>query len=327
MPTAENAQLKMEVAQEPVALEILADSGDHTIFTTSEAPLSRVSGFTPTIRPNGVKTGGAITPAVSGTNNLVDVAALTCNLAGVETSVAADTDVAVTRTAAGDAFQITSITVNSGGTIAAVAGTEGPAFSETRAAAGGPPLIPVGSIEIGQVRLTSNTDAAILASEIKQVPGTHKELAAYPLYDVDYRTGEVTFVSALPLSHTGAVPKRTYAEYYTPVRIALPEVSAFKAPEESHSITSTQTYDGTRASSAKSLNQGSFNEKVLDGVTDFVVQHQGKNLWWQFFPDRAIAGVYLEGQGILGVTRNFPADGLIDVAATISSEQKWTEVS
>lgn len=327
MPTAENAQLKMEVAQEPVALEILTDSGDHTIFTTSDAPLSRVSGFTPTIRPNGVKTGGVITPAASGTNNLVDVSAFTCNLAGVETSVAAATDIAVTRTAAGTAFQINSITVNSAGTVVNVAGTEGAAFTETRAAAGGPPLIPVGSIEIGQVRLTSNTDAAILASEIKQVPGTHKELAYYPLYSVDYRTGEVTFVSALPLSHTGPVPKRTYAEYYTPVLIALPEVSAFKPPEVTNSTSSVQTYDGSRASTSEALNQGTFEEEVQDGVTDFVVQHKGKNLWWEFYADRAIANVYITGLGTLAITRTFPADASIHVAATISPEAPWTEVS
>lgn len=327
MPTAENAQLKMEVAQEPVALEILLDSGDHTIFTTSDSPISRRTGFTPIIRPNGIKTGGVITPAAALSNNTVDVSAFTCNLAGVETSVAAATGVAVVRTAGGTAFQINSITVNSAGSVVNVAGTEGAAFVETRAAAGGPPLIPVGSIEIGQVRLTSNTDAVIAASEIKQVPGSHKELASYPLYDIDYRTGEVTFVSALPLSHTGPVPKRTYAQYYTPVLIALPEVSAFKAPEESATSTSIQTYDGTRASSAKSLNQGSFNEKMQDGATDFVVQNAGLNLWYQFFPDRNISGVYLTGQGILGIARSFPADGLIDCACTISSEQKWTEVS
>lgn len=327
MPTAENAQLKMEVAQDPVALEILTDSGDHTIFNTSDFPLSRVSGFTPTIRPNGIKTGGAITPAASLANNQVDVAAFTCNLAGVETSVAAATNLAVIRTAGGTAFQINSVTVNSAGTVVNVAGTEGAAFVETRAAAGGPPLIPVGSIEIGQVRLTSNADAPVLPSEIKQVPGAHTEYSYYPGYAVDYRTGAVTFVAALPLSHTGPVPKRTYAEYYTPVLIALPEVSAFKPPETTNSISSVQTYDGSRASTAESLNQGTFEEEVQDGTTDFVVQHKGKNLWWQFYPDRALAGVYLTGLGTLAIVRTFPADASTHVAATISPEAPWTEVS
>ncbi len=323
MPTAENAQLKMEVAQSLVAYEILTDLGDHKLFDASGAPWSRVAGFAPSVLPNGIKTGGLITPDSSG-NNKVLIAALTCNLAGVAISVAAG-GLTVTRTAAGGAFQINSITINSAGALANVAGTEGSAFVETRGAAGGPPYIPVGSIEVGQVRLTSNTDALVLASEIVQVPNMHMELASYPLWTVDYLNGQITFVAALPLAHTGDLAKRTYAQYYTPILVALPNVSDFQFPEVTHAVTSVQTYDGTIASSSKSLNQGQFKAKLQDGINDLVVQNKDKILWFQFFPDKNQSSSGYT-QGTLGVARTFPPGGLLEAACTISAESKAVEV-
>ncbi len=322
MATGENAQLKVEVAQELVASEIMTDSGDHTTFTASDSPWSRASGFTPTVLPNGIKTGGVMIGTA--VNNQVAISAITCNLAGVATTVAGG-NLLATRTAAGTTFQITSMTINSSAALAAVAGTEGAAFVETRGAAGGPPYIPVGSIEIGQVRLTSNTDAVVAATEIKQVPGTHKELASYPLWSVDYLNGKITFVAALPLIHTADVVKRTYAQFYTPVLVAIPDASDFKFPEETFSLTSVQTYDGTIASSAKSLNQGTFKAKLQDGLTDIVVEQSSKNLWFQFFPDKnnAASGFC---QGILGISRTFPAGGLLDCDCTISAEKKSVAV-
>jgi hypothetical protein len=323
MATGENARLTMEVSQTPVASEIMTDSGDHTTFTGSAAPWSRVSGFTASVLPNGVKTGGVLT--ATAVNNQVAVSALTCNLNGVATSVAGGTLLA-TRTAAGLTFQITSMTVTAAGALAAVPGTEGAALVETRGAAGGPPFIPIDSIEIGQVRLTSNTDAVIAVSEIKQVPGTHKELASYPLWAVDYLNGDITFVSVLPLSHTGSIVKRTYAAYYTPVLVAIPDASDFKFPEETFTLTSVQTYDGTIASSSKSLNQGTFKAKLQDGLTDLVVVHAGENLWFNFFPDKN-ASAHGSCQGILGISRTFPADALLDCDCTISAEKKSVVVA
>src|SRR5512143_2984440 len=163
MPSAANAKLQYEAGQALVAMAAMTDSGDQQTFTLANASVwSSKSGYDPQIFPNGLATGGAVVPAVSGTNDKIDVAALTCYLAGVLTSVAAAADTSITRPATA-VSKIDSITVTSAGAIAVVAGTDGSttAFSETRAAAGGPPLIPVGSIEIAQVRLISNTAAAI----------------------------------------------------------------------------------------------------------------------------------------------------------------------
>jgi len=161
MPTAENGKLDFEAGQTSYAMAALTDSGDNTIFNSAVTIFSGANGKAPDIRPNGVITGGAIVPAVSGTNNLVDVAGLTCYLAGVNTTVAAGLDTAITR-ASTNVASISSITITSAGAIAVVKGTDSlsTAFSETRAAAGGPPLIPVGSIEIGQVRTTTNVSWA-----------------------------------------------------------------------------------------------------------------------------------------------------------------------
>ena len=170
MATAENAKLQYEAGQNAVAMSALTDSGDHTLFTSAATLWSGKAGNAPVIRPNGLLTGGALT--TNATNNLVTVAALTCNLAGVVTSVAGASSPAITRPAT-NVSKVNSITVNSSGALAVVAGTDGAttAFSETRGAAGGPPLIPVGSIEIGQVRVTTSAAGLIAASEIFQVVG------------------------------------------------------------------------------------------------------------------------------------------------------------
>ena len=139
------------------------------------------------------------------------------------------------------------------------------AFVETRAAAGGPPLIPVGSIEIGQVRTTSVTAAVVLATEIFQVVGQHQESTLQPSYDEDFVNGEITFNEALPAIHTGAVPKKVYVKGATPIFATVPKASAWVPAESTYSITSTDTYDGAIGSSATALGQASFNCILTDG--------------------------------------------------------------
>ena len=75
MATAENAKLEYEAGQAAVAMSALTDSGGATVFTSAAATWSGRSGYAPVVRPDGLLTGGAITPAV--TNNVVNVAALT----------------------------------------------------------------------------------------------------------------------------------------------------------------------------------------------------------------------------------------------------------
>ncbi len=176
--------IRYEAGQTAYPFEALTDSGDNTEFSASFAPVSNASGYEPKVAPYGLMTGGAITPHTD--NNKVTVAALTASMAGATgadsdgTVVVASGAVTITR-AATNVSKVNSITVDATGSLAAVAGTDGASalFTETRGAAGGPPLIPVGSIEIGQVRTTTSTAAAVTTGQIYTVPGLH--VIGFPL--------------------------------------------------------------------------------------------------------------------------------------------------
>jgi len=317
--------VRYESGQTSYAFEEMTDSGDQTLFEASFSPLSRVSGFEPVIAPYGLKTGGVITPGTA--NDEVDVAALTVVAPGMTgadsdgvVTVAADT-VSITRGLTTDTHNITSITVDSTGAIVAVSGTDSTAFSETRGAAGGPPLIPVGSVEIGQVRTTSVTAALVLSTEIYQVPGLHQERTDYPVYEIDYACGCITFVDALPTIHTGTVAKKVYISGATPLFAPVPKASDWVPAESTYSITSTDTYDGPIGSSSSTLNQASFNAVLTDGITDNFIGLKGNNLWFEFRPDRDATLPKQLTQGILGVSRTFPAGGgSITATCTVTPE-------
>lgn len=336
MSTAEQARLQYEAGQTAVPMAALTDGGDHLTFTSAASLWSGKSGYAPVVRPNGLLTGGAVTPDSATADNAVDVAALTCYLAGVATSVAAG-GLSASRGVTTDTHRITSITVDSSGALAAVAGVDHTAFSEVRGANGGPPYIPVGSIEIAQVRLTSVTDAPIEAEEIFQVPGTHRELSGFPLYDINYGPtvvggvqtiagGSVTFEEALPLIHTGDTAKKVYASYASPIFSTVSRVSDFVPPETSHSVSSTQIYGGTIGSSSSTLNQGSFIAYLTNGLQDPLIQLRNEILWFKFFPDR-YAAPYSLNQGKLGIARTYPVAGQIQAVCTISAERAGVDLA
>lgn len=323
MATAENAKLEYEAGQNAVAMSALTDSGDATVFTSAAATWSGRSGYAPVVRPDGLLTGGAITP--SATNNEVNVAALTCNLAGVSTAVAGD-EVTITRPAT-NVSKVISITVNSSGALAAVAGTDGAttAFVETRGAAGGPPLIPVGSIEIGQVRVTTSAAGVVSAAQIYAVPGLHVERADFPLYDINYTEGQVEFLAELPKIHTGTLPKGVFASYASPIFTEV-DSSDFVPPETSHSVSSTQIYGRTIGATSSTLGQGSFTAYLANGVSDGFVALKNETLWFRFYPDR-YQSAYILAQGKLGISRTFPAGDQIQAACTISANEPAIEVA
>jgi len=328
MPTAENAKLDYEGGQTSYAMGALTDSGDHLTFSSSATLWSRRTGYAPVIRPNGILTGGVVIPAVTVANDKVDVSALTCNLAGVVTSVAASVATLTITRPATAVSKVNSITVNSSGAFAVVAGTDGSttAFSETRAAAGGPPLIPVGSIEVAQVRVISNTAAVITAAQIFQVIGTHRETASYPQYTVNYSEGTITLLAALPLIHTGVVAKAIYASYAAPIFAEIALADAFKAPETTHAVSSTQIYNTTLGSSKATLGQGAFTAYLDDGVTDPLVELKNEYLWFRFYPSR-YSSSYLLCQGKLGINRTWPAGDNIQAACTVSATSAALEVA
>ncbi|OGC00142.1 hypothetical protein A2V82_16535 [candidate division KSB1 bacterium RBG_16_48_16] len=324
--SAENAKLQYESGQTLVPMAALTDSGDHKIFTAALSPWSGKNTFAPIVRPDGVVTGGAVVPT-SGQNNKVDAAALTCYLIGVLTSVSAAAGTTLTRPATNVA-KVSSITVNSAGVIAVVAGTDGATqeFSETRGAAGGPPFVPVGSIEVAQVRLITSAAAVVTAAEIFTVAGQHQERYDYPVWDESNVNGAVTFSAALSLAHTGSVAKKVYAQYYTPIFADVSLASDFAPPENSYSVSSTQIYGTTLGKTAASLGQGKFTAFLSDGVTDPLVGLKGEILWFKFFPDR-YKTPYMLAQGKLGISRAFPVADNIKADCTISAAEVGKEVA
>lgn len=337
MPSAENAILEYEAGQNAVAMAALTDEGDHLTFVSGDNLWSDKAGYEAVVRPNGLETGGNVTPAASGSDDVVDVAALTCFLAGVTTPVAAETDQAITRGAA-ENFTKHSVTVTSAGAIAVIDGTEGTSFSNTRGAAGGPPWIPTGSIEIAQIHISNKTAAPITADEIKQVPGTHREMYSYPTWVENRVSVEnnvmgyagITFNAALPLIHSDdagstTAAKKVYASYYTPEFAEIPNAYDFVRPANSYSVNSTQVYGGTVGSASRSLGAGSFSFSCRDGITDGLFAEEGSNLWFKFRPHRLkTPAIYT--QGILGMKESFPAGDAISAECTISAEQEGKRV-
>lgn len=334
---ASNAKISYESGQNIVSFVALTDQGDHKDFRCADPFWSNKAGYEPDVKPNGLATGGAVSEAVSGTNDMVDVAALTAYLAGVVTSVGANPDLPIARPTATHVKY--SITITAGGALSAVKGTESTSFSTTRGAAGGPPLILTDSIEIAQVWLSSATPAAITSDEIKQVVGTHCERYDYPTWEEMTFNVEngclgnagVIFAAALPLIHSEespvlAAPKAVYAQYYEPEFADISKSTDFVPPETTYSTSSTQYYGGAIGSKSSSLGQGSFTAFLKDGVSDALIGLKGACLFFKFFQNKLNSTPYIITQGTLGVSRKFPASDQIQAACTISAESAATEV-
>ncbi len=325
--TAENGKLVYEAGQTSYAMEALTDSGDNTTFTSNATYFSGRAGYEPDVRPDGVINTPAIIPDDSAVNDRVDVPACQCYLAGVKTSVSA-AEVTITRSAdGGNPYRINSIVITNAGAYDKIAGTVGAAYSTTRGAAGGPPLITVGYIEVGQVKTSSTTNAVITTSEIFQIPGTSLERYDYPLWEENRLPtepgaadgGSITFLSALPDDHVGPTPKKVYASYADPIFAEARPASDFVPPGETHSVSSTQVYSGTIGSRSSTLGQGSFTFYLTDGINDPMIKLKNEVLTFKFYPDRYKDGFQL-CQGKLGVSETYSADDSMTAACTISAE-------
>jgi len=338
MATASNAKIQIELGQTLVSMAAMTDSGDNQIFTkTSSNVWSGKEGYEPDVVVDGVVTGRNMLSTHT-TNDTVTVAGFTANSQGTLHTVTATTTT-ITRPA-GDVAKINSVTMNSSGTIAVVAGVDSAttAFSETRGANGGPPYIPVGSVEIGQIRVTTQAAGAIAASEIFQVDGTHTERFDYPLWTENNigngakadttaeKYAHIKFNSALPTIHTADVTKGVYIELYTPALSDLSRTVDFVPAEKSHSSSSQQIYGDTIASFSESLGAGSFTALLSDGVTDALVAEKNEKLTVKFFPNRNKAP-YVLTQGTVGLSRTFPAGTQVQATVSISSEVESAEFS
>jgi len=328
-----DAKILVELGGVLYDYEELTDSGDHITFAVSTAKrlFSMVGAQKPLIRPDGVLTGLEVTPAASNLDDKVDVSPGTAWINGaVVTLAAAATDVAATRPTPTDDHTITSITLTDAGAVAAVAGVDHTEFSEIRAADGGPPLIAVTSIELAQVRLTASASAAVLDSEIFAVPNQHRELAAYPVYEVKPMgaagTAQVVFSEALPLIHTGAIPKTVYARYTNPNFAALTECSEVKLPRDTASQSEDATYDGPRAAVKWGRGTGSFTHLHDGSGTALIMLVKGTQRFLKFFPDKYLTGYWIM-LATLGVADEYPVGGNMRASISLGaqSEPVWIQ--
>ncbi|WP_028575028.1 hypothetical protein [Desulfonatronovibrio hydrogenovorans] len=327
---ADQALIQYEAGQEFVAMEALS-TNDNKTFSSSDAPWSGVAGYEPVVRPDGLITGGTVTPG-SG-NNEIDISNLTAYLGGEQVDLTSIATQTVTRsTNSTDKFRINSVTITDAGEIAIVSGVdEGPAFSGTRGTAGGPPWIPEGHIEIAQIRLEGSDPEIVPADAVRQVVGVSTERYDFPLYAEDYGEGKIEFISALPEIHSDdngvtRTCKSVFAEYYTPSFANLEPASEFIPPETTHSQTSTGVYGGAIGASSSALNQGSFTAYLRDGVTDPLLALKNQKLWFRFYPHR-LRAPHLLAQGILGISRTFPAGDSIQAACTLTADGPAIEVA
>lgn len=331
MGTAEKAVIIYEAGQSLVPMGALSDAGDHKRFDSEDDLWSARDGFEPVVRPDGVITGGTVTPG--GAPDSVSVAKLDFNLSGAHEVIEGGT-VAFTRDPV-EGFLIVSIQIDDQGALGAVEGTaHSTAHNETRGSAGGPPWIPVGAIEIAQIRLTSNVSGPVLPSEIKQVPGHSQERADFPVYDIHHfsvnkgaaESAGIMFASPLPLSHEGGKTKGVFVEYYEPEFQEIDKSENFVAPETSHSVSSRQIYNKTTGTKTSTLGQGGFTIFLKDGVSDSFLTLKNETLFFKFKPHR-LREPYLLTLGTLGIARTFPAGDEISAACTISAKVPGVEVT
>lgn len=329
---AENGRLEMETSSTPLGIVLMDDLGDHQTFGVDG--VDTLSACNPRdVRPNGIIAGVNMgSPAASGANNAVDVATVVAMIKGIKTPVAAVAGQVIARPVGGDVAQISSVTVNEAGAVAVVTGAEAAdaIFLATRGVAGGPPLIPVDSIELFQVRLNTQADAPIT---VEQIVHTTEFAEAFEIDETgrgDHeenplrRRAHVRFGRVLPQIHTGPATRRVYIDARTPDYTEISKAADFTPAEESVSSSSSQHYGGVETDDSVSLGQGKFKAKLNNGVSDMILASRKKVRTFRFFPDRD-QPEHVVTQGKVATARTFPVASGIAADVTISARRASAE--
>lgn len=320
--------VKLETNASPQPDQEMTSTDDQK-YVATYSPWSRAGSDGYQILVWGIDTGGVITPAASGGNDLIDVAAVSLVMPGAN-AADADGNVAVGNTADVTvarpgvlATHTSSITVDTDGNLTVVAGLGGATLSQIRGATGGPPFIAVDSVEIGQVLYTSLTPAPVTTNEIRQVAGQSQELTSYPVISSESAIqGFVQFSQALQLNHTGGIPKKVVLRGALAVTAEVPKSRNYVPPEVTVTSTSETFYDTAIAVATFDASQGSFEAALKNGVTDWIVTAAARKtvLIVEFYPDRDKAD-RIVAQGFLGQSRTFPADGVNLATYTITPDE------
>jgi hypothetical protein len=326
-------KLQVEVARSAVDYTAMTDSGDHKIFNVSGVSIfSGYEGAAPEVRPDGIESGINLLTPNTGTNDSVSVAAFTAFLAGERYTVSAqNVDISGNRPATAVAKVLSVCLDSDGATLNVEAGTDGATttFSATRGAAGGPPEIPAGDIELGQVRLTSDTAGAVTASEIKQVPNQHADFAYVPAFSVNnigdgngatsgaQKNAYLSFSAALNENHASDAAKAVYISYSSPTLADVEKCRDFVPIETTHSAATEEHYDGTETTTSSSTSQGSFSAIMTDNVNDQLVAQKNKTLIFKFKTDEN-KSAYILTQAKMAIARTNPVSGALVMSATLT---------
>lgn len=316
-----NAEPQVEITTSLKAMTKFADltSAKKVYGIAADKIWSLRDAYLPTIRPDGMISGGKFTPTAN--NDEITVDAFTAYIGGVLRTVASSTKT-ITRDATDD-YQVFSLSCDSAGTITVTAGTaDAAALSDTRGASGGPPLIPADEIEIGQIRVTSKTAAVILDSEIFDSetgsPGTHIERFDFPSWVEKPSMGRIEFSTALPESHVGPVTKNVYGKYAVPNFQVIEESTNFNPPTVTDSTTSIQLYRNKLiGESSSTLNAGGVEVYLKDGITDPISKLDGDVLCFKFYPNRFQPPHWL-GYGRVRIPPTYDPNSSIKSSATIT---------
>jgi len=332
------------------AMHALTDSGDHQTFNfVGDDFISNFKGktsdsdYSPTVRVDGVISGGTVIPAVSATNNLVDVTTMSAYIGGNDytgaSKVSADTDLTCVRGAgAATAFIINSIICDAAGAFSVLTGTGDTSHDLTggRGGAGQPPYITVGSIEVAQVRFTSETAALVTADEIKMIPNVTREMAMRPGYDIEFArvsggsldSPGVTMRTPLAAIHTADTARRVFMECYAANFAEWQGVRDVAFQGETIGSTSSETFSGVRSFTTSEISEGSFTWEVGSLTSDpewSVMEGKDARTWFKLLESRTATG-YLVCQAAASGVPTVPASGAIAVTVTLSGGTPYLRI-
>lgn len=326
MATAEDALMFYEGAQNVNPNEQLTDTGDRQTFQSSIFPLSNflddVTDARPVPRLDGIATGAAITPGAAA--DTVDIAAGTAYLGGNLVTIPSAAAVGVARPVT-DTHLIYAISVDNVGAITAIAGAEGTAFSTVVGANGGPPVIPVGEVQNGLIRLSAQASAVVLISEIQR-GGSFTEFTGSPsIRNIDFANGRVTLQAALPQSHTGNTTRQVWMIPFEPTFFQFARTLDWVPAELAGTSNAEPFYSGTISSVSSTPNDATFTVLMDNGVRDDFLSNKNKTLWIKFQPN-ANEGDHQLTLGRLFVARTNPIANQIQAACTLIPEQPTVDV-
>ena len=294
MPTGKDIQLKVEDGFTAFGPELMSDTGDRKTYTSAGTRFSLCvkdeNGIDrrPVVRPDGLRNGCLVSPAISGVDNSVDVCAGSIWNGGIVKGVNGVVDLAVTRPSPGNVKKV-SITVDSVGTVATLDGTEGVSYSDSRGVAGGAPYIPLGTVELATIKL-GEFAGSVKERAIQFSP----ELSSFPVCEIDPYVAKAVFSKAQSPIHTGSVARNIYISYSVPQFSMLDPVS-FTPPTNA-----TEFDAASKRLSAGKVKQGKVTLAINGKQLDIRWRIDGTVRLFEFMPEstgtrRELFYAYVDG--------------------------------